>query len=244
MGGKVHFNAECGGMCNSAESAECGGKCYNPPCPFFPESSTEKTDMKITNLFKSATAKLPAAVIAAAQSEDATEVQRLIDKGADVNAKNENGSTPLMLAAGRHAAEAAKVLIDNGADVNVKTDMGATPLHIAVQTAMDGKGGMIVLKVLNVAKVLIDNGADVNAKSKSGMTPLHFAAAIDADDFAKLMLEKGANINAEDNNGMKPLDLAAMRGAPWVAKVLIDNGAEVSKLAAAMIAALSQSKKD
>ena len=76
-----------------------------------------QTDAKVADLFKTANAKLHAA----AKSGDTAEVQRLIDKGANVNAKKEYGRTPLHYTAlEKNAVEVAKLLIDNGAEVNAK----------------------------------------------------------------------------------------------------------------------------
>ena len=49
-----------------------------------------------------------------------------------VNAKNNNGWTPLHIAAGNDAHQTATVLIQHGADVNVKDNEGDTPLYSAV----------------------------------------------------------------------------------------------------------------
>jgi ankyrin repeat protein len=57
----------------------------------------------------------------------------LIDKDADVNAKNWEGGTPLHYAALTGRKEIAELLIDNGADVNAKDDDGDTPLDLAIQ---------------------------------------------------------------------------------------------------------------
>ena len=56
--------------------------------------------------------------------------QHLAD-GADVNAKNDFGSTPLIAAALKGHKEIAELLISEGADVNAKNDRGQTPLDWA-----------------------------------------------------------------------------------------------------------------
>ena len=60
------------------------------------------------------------------------EVKKLIDSGADVGAKNDDGFTPLHYAVDGNNIELAKFLIDSGADVNAKTNYGfTTPLYVA-----------------------------------------------------------------------------------------------------------------
>ncbi len=58
-------------------------------------------------------------------------VKFLISKGADVNDRNDNGATPLMLAAMRGNKESVELLAAKGADVNVKANKGETALHLA-----------------------------------------------------------------------------------------------------------------
>ena len=141
----------------------------------------------------------------------------LIANGAEVNAKNNFGWTPLHYAAQGKAAAAAKTLIDSGAEVNAKNEGGWTPLHWAA-----------VLNAAEVAKLLIDSGAEVNAKENFGWTPLDYAAQGNAAEVAKTLIDSGAEVNAKNDDGYTPLDYAANTNATEVAKVLIDNGAEVN----------------
>jgi len=62
-------------------------------------------------------------------------VKTLITAGADVNARNNNGETPLHCAVyeGSHKKEAIKILIAAGADVNMKGNDGITPLQMAIK---------------------------------------------------------------------------------------------------------------
>ena len=110
----------------------------------------------------------------------------LIANGAEVNAKNNNGYTPLHNAAGYSEAAVAKLLIDNGAEVNAKNKFGNTPLDIARKernsevaklladraqaapkgTEAKGKCGDVVVKLLNKALTKLAEIDGANASDK------------------------------------------------------------------------------
>jgi len=82
----------------------------------------------------------------AAAAGDVVEVQNLLAAGADVNALDGSGETPLFLAACRGHAEVAKLLLQAGADPEIASPMGGTPLWQAT-----GQGHLDVCKVLQEA---------------------------------------------------------------------------------------------
>ena len=87
----------------------------------------------------------------ASGSGDIDEVRELISEGADVNAKNANGNTPLYFVSyGEGNVGIAKLLIDAGAEVNARDNYGNIPLHIAIEFRKAG-----------VVKVFIEAGAYV-----------------------------------------------------------------------------------
>ena len=95
---------------------------------------------------------------AAANKETA---ELLIAKGADINAKDDTGGTPLFWAALEGNEEVAELLIRQGADVNAAGPKGWTALHWAVAMAQKKS-----------VELLIGEGADVNAKDVIYGTPL------------------------------------------------------------------------
>jgi ankyrin repeat protein len=128
-------------------------------------------------------------------------VKLLLDKKADVNAKNNDGTTPLHMAAQDGHRDAAELLLANGAEVNAKDNKGLTPLHWAAQNGHR-----------DVAEFLLANGTDVNAKDSNGDTALHYAAVNGHTDLAELLLASHAEVNEKDNNGLMPLHAAAAGG--------------------------------
>jgi hypothetical protein len=117
---------------------------------------------------------------------DAVLVSKLLAAGADANAGNEAGITPLMEAAGKGDVKIIILLLNKGADVNAKLKTGdfrgLTPLMIAVF------GGYPEAVELLVAK-----GADVNAKYEGRWSALTIAAATDQGAIADFLIKKGAD---------------------------------------------------
>ena len=111
-------------------------------------------------------------------------VKQHIAAGTDVNAKDQNGKTPLHYAAWKGHKEIAELLIANGADVNAKDDKGGTPLHVA---AWEGH--------TEVAELFIAKGADMNAKMEDGDTPLDLAKG--HPEIADLLRKHGGKTGAE-----------------------------------------------
>mmetsp|Transcript_24948 Transcript_24948/g.61297 ORF Transcript_24948/g.61297 Transcript_24948/m.61297 type:complete len:176 (+) Transcript_24948:642-1169(+) len=110
-------------------------------------------------------------------------VRLLIENGADVNAAERTGATPLIAAASSGHVECARLLIQNGADVDVTPPTESTALSTAAK-----KGG------LECTRLLIKNGADVNAAHEDGYTVLMAAAGGGDADVLKLLVENGGRV--------------------------------------------------
>jgi ankyrin repeat protein/beta-lactamase regulating signal transducer with metallopeptidase domain len=156
----------------------------------------------------------------AARLGDLEKVKAFVEKGADINAKDKSGETPLFSAVHADNSDVARFLLAKGADVKAKDPSGHTPLHyVSVRDHKD------------LAKVLIARGADVNAKNKNDETPLHDAAYYDRREMAELFIAKGANVDAKSTrrsvSGITPLYIVSSRGYKDVAELLIEKGADV-----------------
>jgi len=155
---------------------------------------------------------------AAVKHDDVTEIQRLAQRGFDLNTLNRRGEHALFLAMRDDAVKVAGFLLDQpGVQVEVRTPNDESPLMMA---ALKGR--------LALATRLIEREAEVN---KPGWAPLHYAATdagAQAPAMVRLLLEHHAYIDAESPNGTTPLMMAAHYGNPTVVKVLLEEGADPS----------------
>ncbi|MEJ7708279.1 MAG: ankyrin repeat domain-containing protein [Pyrinomonadaceae bacterium] len=97
----------------------------------------------------------------------------MVERGADVNAKNDAGATSLIRAAFYGYAPIVRKLLEKQADVNAANERGYTPLLAAVNFFGDETSDRV-----EIVRALIKAGADVNVKYKDGdelKTPLLFA---------------------------------------------------------------------
>jgi TonB family protein len=125
----------------------------------------------------------------AAKNGDLADVKNHLARGANVNAKNEWGQTPLFLAATKGNKDVAELLIAKGADVNAKDIAGATTLYLAVAKGLGHKD------LAELVELLIAKGADVNAENKLGMTPLQYAEIAEEKDIVEILKKHGAREN-------------------------------------------------
>jgi len=145
-------------------------------------------------------------------------ISALIDAGADVDAKDDAGSTALVLAASfRDYDDVVELLLASGADANVTDSTGRTPLMAAVSVSK------------KTTNILLYNGADVMPRSESGATAfLHCAMGHlegqDRIDVAELLLSKGADINDALDVGTTALMIAVARNDLELVKYLVSKG--------------------
>jgi ankyrin repeat protein len=157
----------------------------------------------------------------AVKNNNLPEVRRLIENDPNlVFSKDENGFTPLHLAAANGYRGMVDFLLTTKADVNARDDSGSTPLHQAA--AAEGEHS-------DTVEVLLAHKANVDAADQQGLTPLHYALLADNPDVALTLLRHGANPNVKDNKvGHTPLILAASKGYKQVTELLLAHGADVN----------------
>jgi ankyrin repeat protein len=159
-------------------------------------------------------ASLP--LVDAARDGDQAALRTLVQKKADVNATEGDGSTALQWASYRDDLASADLLIRAGAKVNAANDLGVTALWTASQ---NGSSAMV--------RRLLEAGANPNMPLLSGETPLMVAARSGYPDVASQLLGKDANINAHGTRGQTALMWAASQKHPEVVKVLLAHHPDI-----------------
>jgi ankyrin repeat protein len=162
------------------------------------------------------------ALHSAAYYGDLRMVQVLLEFNADVNAREQDGYTPLhylsidLNSGPKHSQlhNVSRVLLEHGADVNVRDNYLSTALHIA---AVEGR--------IEVVRVLLEHGADVDARRDDDSTALHLAAGEGTFEVVRVLLEHGASVGAEDKNGETPSQWASRREHSDIVKLLSRHGA-------------------
>lgn len=163
----------------------------------------------------------PAPLLSAVHGKDLNMVKLLLEAGANVNAKNLNGSTVVWYAALHGLVDILKALLAAGADQESidGVSSGYHPLLDALYS-WDIEG----------AKILINAGANVNV-SNNGWTPLLGAGFCEPDepplDVVRLLIDRGADVNARDSGGCSALHSFARRGSTEMCFKLIAAGADV-----------------
>jgi ankyrin repeat protein len=176
-------------------------------------------------------------------------VKKLINAGADKDAKDIKDQTPLHHAARNGKTEVVELLINLGANKEAKDVKGHTPLHYAVSYGnidtvrflIDSKADMeakndfeetslhlaIDSGSIDIVRFLIDSKANVEAKTDEGNMLLHLAVTYRRRDITKFLINSGADLEARNNDGNTHLHLAADVGDADITKILIKLGADL-----------------
>jgi ankyrin repeat protein len=149
---------------------------------------------------------------------DRDTVERALERGATVQAKDDLGRTTVLLAT-LDAGDLALVrwLHEKGVPVDTADLGGRTALSFAAEAGR-----------LDLVRYLVEQGAAADRPDGQRRTPLWHAAAGDHADVAAFLLDRGADPNARDQFGDTPLVVACAKGAAATAALLLARGADAS----------------
>ncbi|XP_063599195.1 serine/threonine-protein phosphatase 6 regulatory ankyrin repeat subunit A-like isoform X2 [Penaeus indicus] len=158
----------------------------------------------------------------AAEAGDEVRLRRLVDeRQEDINKQDENGLTPLHLAAKKTRPQCCQILLDvSHKEINVKDRSGNTPLALCISNKPES---------FATARLLVSEGANVNFSNKAKLAALHTAAERGNLEVVRLLLQqKDIALNPEDSERHTPLHLASKAGHWKICQALVLAGANVA----------------
>lgn len=145
-------------------------------------------------------------------------IKTLIKLGANINAGDVNGTTPLMYTIIQNHLEVFTILLnEKNIDIEAKDCNGTTALI-----------GAADFGDIEAAKLLIKFGAKVDIANLKGYTALMLATRRGHIDVARLLIKAGANINAVDQDGATAVKLAADCGYAEILRLFINAGVNIN----------------
>lgn len=185
------------------------------------------------------------AILAAIRDGDKAAVHALLAQGANVNAPDKAGATPLFHAALNADISMMQLLLSNGANVNAETTTKTTPLIWGlhdpdkVKLLLD-QGAKVSDEVifasatmpggLSVFKLLANAGADLNV-SRNGYTTLMAASRSGSLDMIRFLIARGADVRARNSIGYTALyGAVSWSGSSPIVRFLLEKGANANVL--------------
>ena len=155
-------------------------------------------------------------------------VKLLLAKGADVNARSDDG-TALMMAVRWGHTEIVKLLLDAGAQVDARHRLGYSALMSSASRSIPEmnppRGQPLPPPAAEIMKLLLAKGADVNFLGRDGETALMAANSAEKVGFSSRAAHKW---NTRDKEGRTALMFAVDRGDVEVVEALLQSGADAS----------------
>lgn len=145
-------------------------------------------------------------------------IRKLVEKGSEVNFKDQNGSMPLVLACRFGLYSDCMYLVDNGADLNCSNENGITPLIAATMS-----------RNYKIVTFLLGKNVQINQCTMRVKSPLYYAAKRGFSEIVGLLIEKKASVNICDNEGKSPLYWAAQNGFCNIAETLVNKEADINQ---------------
>ena len=143
---------------------------------------------------------------------DLNKIQKYINRGIDLNRRDEKGKTILFQLAAKRKIEAIKILIKNGANLTAEDRFSKTVLDEACERT----DGMMV-------RFLLDNGFDINHKNSSGRTILQDVAIDGNHKIFQVLMNYQPDFNIKDSYGKTVLFDAVEGGNLNILKDVVNN---------------------
>lgn len=185
--------------------------------------STSKTGRVVTAAFAlslvasplmaQATRELDRELLRFSSTGDVEQIRALLERGADPNAEDKVGVTPLINVASRGSNKSLRLLIDAGARVDEDGRNGCTALTWAAKNGWE-----------KTIEILLDRGADIDHRDRGQMTPLMRAAWNGQFKAAEFLIRRGADVAALDANGNSALTYAMASRSPRIQGALRRQG--------------------
>lgn len=140
-----------------------------------------------------------------------SEIERLLQAGADINARDRAGNTAFLLSSRKGHTNVMEILVEAGADIHQKN--------------LNGSGALLMAVVSNrrkSVKALLDLGLDPNQGNKHALTPLIGAVYNGNKRLSLLLLDAGADPSAIDSTGKGPVIYAAGKGYYQLVELLLE----------------------
>jgi ankyrin repeat protein len=156
--------------------------------------------------------------VAAVLKGDFNRAASLLEAGASVNAKKNNGKTALIIAAerGKYDDGFTAFLLEHGADLSMKENKGNTAFLSAAKSG--NREGL---------QQLLESGADINDRNFKGQTALILAASGEHSDIVRLLLDRGIAVDDREIFGWNALMYSALRDNPLIVRMLARSGADI-----------------
>ncbi|PKS06689.1 hypothetical protein jhhlp_006763 [Lomentospora prolificans] len=185
---------------------------------------------------------------AALLDRDDDSIGVLILAGADVNARDKEGFTPLATAVSKGHYTSARQLLEYGADLETKLPGDKPILHLAIQERDQSLCDLLIeweanleeeyldhtpltfaitMACFDIAHSLINAGADINNKSPNGNFPLLSAISAEHVSLTDQLLGLGASVNVASSRGYYPIHMAAHRNRVDMLRQLVAAGSEI-----------------
>jgi hemoglobin len=165
-----------------------------------------------------------------------TMVELLLRLGADPNAQDGGGHTPLYSLANEYRAsdggDVVRALAGSGANVNANDGVKhCTALHMAARRDN-----------LEIAEVLLDCGAHIDARDSLGDTPLRRSVNCNQVQVASLLLARGADVHSRGNKGLTPLQAARTSAMKQLLRSRSDSSSAAGRVISARTGKVKKQK--